>query len=206
MLDLTDLKALEFYFADHFDTLLFPVLAEHYLLRNEFSRAHKVSEIGLSHHPEFVPGLFIQARIYLEEGDLNSAEKTLKKILTMDPGHYQAHHLLADVQTKLGRAPSTLRRRYKKILEIYPGDERAREGLEKPISKEPPKAESPENLLGLSISPKLATFTLMAILKSQKLYDQALGVLSVMSGKEGADIKRIERERKELLRLLKVEE
>lgn len=35
----------------------------------------------------------------------------------------------------------------------------------------------------------------MSILKSQELYEQALQVLNVMAGKEGADMDRIEEER-----------
>ena len=38
---------LELYFADHFDTILFPVLAELYLNQNDLKRARKVCDIGL---------------------------------------------------------------------------------------------------------------------------------------------------------------
>ncbi|MEE9166439.1 MAG: hypothetical protein V3U24_03120 [Candidatus Neomarinimicrobiota bacterium] len=204
MPDLDDLKALESYFAHHFDSVLFPVLAEHYRERKDFPRAQKVLEIGFGYHPGFIPGLYVQAKIHLAEEDLKSAEEVSKRIIALDPRHYQAHLLLAEVQEKLGRAPSTLRRRYREILDIHPGDDRAREGLEKPKTV-PRKAGPAGDLANLSISPRMATFTLMAILKSQKLYDQALDVLTAMSRKEGADTERIDRERKELLILLKVE-
>lgn len=207
-MEFDDLTALELYFADHFDTVLFPLLAEHYLLQGDFQRAHKVCEIGLDHHPDFVPGLFIEARTYLAEGEIKRSEKILKRIKTLDPGHYQAHVLLAEVATQLGCADSTLRRLYSRILEINSGDEKARAWLEKPLKKEiklpPKKTTVREDLVNLSISPQLATFTLMTILKSQKLYDQALEVLVVMSRKEGADMERIEQEREELLNLLKM--
>ena len=209
-MDLNDLKDLEYYFAGNFDTVLFPVLAEHYLLNGDFQRAHKVSEIGLGHHPDFVPGLFIEARTYLSEGEMKKSEKILKQIIALDPGHYNAHILLAEVQTELGRADTTLRKLYSQILEINRDNEKARAWLEKPLTKEikPPseKTTVKGNLADLSISPQLATFTLMAILKSQKLYDKALEVLVVMSRKEEVDMERIEQERKELLKLLKIED
>jgi len=209
-MEFDDLTALELYFADHFDTVLFPLLAEHYLLQGDFQRAHKVCEIGRDHHPDFVPGLFIEARTYLAEGEMKRSEKILKRIKTLDPGHYQTHVLLAEVATQLGRADSTLRRLYSRILEINSGDEKARAWLEKPLKKEiklpPKKTTVKDDLVNLSISPQLATFTLMTILKSQKLYDQALEVLVVMSRKEGADMERIEQEREELLNLLKMQE
>lgn len=208
MPDLDNLKDLEFYFAHHFETVLFPVLAEHYLVTNDYSRAHKVLEIGLGYHPDFVEGLFIQAKTYLAEGDVKSSEKVFKKVIALDPGHYQAHVLLVQVQTELGRAPSTLRRLSKRILAINPGDKQAKAWLEKPIKRDRKarvkKPGKSGELAEVTISPQLATFTLMAVLKAQKLYDQALEVLAVMSQKEGADTERIEEERQDLLRLLKV--
>ena len=55
----------------------------------------------------------------------------------------------------------------------------------------------------LEVSPKLATFTLVAVLKSQKLYEQALEVLATMSSKHGVDKKRIAKEKKIIMDLLK---
>ena len=41
---------LELYFSDHFDTILFPVLADIYLKNKDFKRARKVCDIGLNYH------------------------------------------------------------------------------------------------------------------------------------------------------------
>ena len=41
---------LELYFADHFDTILFPVLADLYFEQDDLRRSRKVCEIGLKHH------------------------------------------------------------------------------------------------------------------------------------------------------------
>ena len=49
---------LELYFSDHFDTILFPVLADIYLKNKDFKRARKVCDIGLKHHQNDSAGLF----------------------------------------------------------------------------------------------------------------------------------------------------
>ena len=70
------------------------------------------------------------------------------------------------------------------------------------IRKNPATAEAVV-LSELEVSPKLATFTLVAVLKSQKLYEQALEVLAKMSSKHGVDKKRIAKEKKIIMDLLK---
>ena len=59
-MELNNLTELELYFADHFDTVLFPVLAEIYQNKGQYSRAKKVCEIGLGHHPESIDGQYIK--------------------------------------------------------------------------------------------------------------------------------------------------
>ena len=58
-MDITNQTELELYFADHFDTVLFPVLADIYQSKADYIRAKRVCEIGLEHHPESVDGQFI---------------------------------------------------------------------------------------------------------------------------------------------------
>ena len=77
MIDLKNKTALEFYFADHFDTVLFPVLADIYLKEDDLIRAKKVCEIGLEYNPNHAEGLYTFARVHLAEGDLKGAEKVL---------------------------------------------------------------------------------------------------------------------------------
>ena len=69
-MDLDSQIELEIYFADHFDTILFPVLADLYLKNNELNRARKVCEIGLKHHKNDPAGLFVLANIEKIEGNL----------------------------------------------------------------------------------------------------------------------------------------
>ena len=80
-MDLDSQIELEIYFADHFDTILFPVLADLYLKNNELNRARKVCEIGLKHHKNDPAGLFVLANIEKVEGNLKEAEKILEHVL-----------------------------------------------------------------------------------------------------------------------------
>ena len=67
---------LELYFADHFDTILFPVLANLYLNQNDLKRAKKVCDIGLKHHQNDSAGLFILAQIEkLAKSDVTKINK-----------------------------------------------------------------------------------------------------------------------------------
>ena len=107
-MDLTNLEHLEFYFADNFDTTLFPVLSEHYLLSEDLDRAAQVCKIGLSHDKDSLPGLFLQARVHMARKDLKYAELCLKKIIELDPSFFNAYLLLAEVQSGLKRSQAIL--------------------------------------------------------------------------------------------------
>ena len=61
-MELNNITELELYFADHFDTVLFPVLAEIYQRQGQYERAKLVCEIGLQHHTDSREGTFIGAQ------------------------------------------------------------------------------------------------------------------------------------------------
>ena len=68
-MNLNNQAELETYFADNFDTVLFPILADMYLNSRDLVRARKVCEIGLGYHPDHVDGRFILAMVELEAGN-----------------------------------------------------------------------------------------------------------------------------------------
>ena len=82
MIDLKDKTALEFYFADHLDTALFPALADIYLQTGDLRRAKKVCEIGLGYTPDNIDGIYTFAKVHLVGGNLKNAENVLKILLT----------------------------------------------------------------------------------------------------------------------------
>jgi len=218
-MNLTHLTELELYFADHFDTVLFPVLAEIYQDKGEYDRAKRVCEIGLEHHPNSIDGQFIISQAELGLGDLSAAEKWMKKVLIQVPDHKNAATSLPMVQEQLDRSPTTLKTSWKRAQEVDPGNQFAKDFLSDKKPKPKPKKKKEKKLSvstiphipkkdkskkplpkdlsveGVAISPRLATMTLVNVLKGQGLYHQALEVLDILEEK-GEDKKRIDGERK----------
>jgi tetratricopeptide (TPR) repeat protein len=206
---------LELYFADHFDTILFPVLAELYLNKNDLKRARKVCDIGLKHHQNDSAGLFILAQIERLEGNLKEAETALEQVLLFSDDHLAAAEMLCEIQTVLGRASNRLLKSWKHVLELdlenetaqafikkveLGDDKKSKKKILKPKKETnsqtvpqktdlPPEPKvAPRPLLDqqtepLEVSSRLATFTLVAVLKNQGLFDQALEVLDALEEK-----------------------
>ncbi|MFQ6612764.1 MAG: tetratricopeptide repeat protein [Fidelibacterota bacterium] len=211
-MDLNNQTELELYFADHFDTVLFPVLADIYQSKGDYIRAKKVCEIGLGHNPDNVEGQYILAKAELALGDLVTAEKLMKRVLKAVPDHLSAALTLPVIQEQLERSESTLKISWKRALKVDPENKLARDFLKnrKLVSKNKKKATTKsekavpstgptqpvpdKNLEGINISPRLATFTLVSVLRNQGLFHQALDVLDVLE-EQGKDRERINRER-----------
>lgn len=206
-MDITNQTELELYFADHFDTVLFPVLADMYQSKADYTRAKRVCEIGLEHHPESVDGQFILSQAEMALGNLTIAEKWLKKVLEKVPSHQAAAAALPVLQEQLGRSKNTLTESWKRAQNVDPTNEFANDFLTpaaKQVSKKKKNKETmPADIMieKASISPRLATFTLVHVLKGQELYQRALDVLDILEQK-GENKKQIEAERKSIQSML----
>ena len=207
---------LELYFADHFDTILFPVLADLYFRQDDLRRARKVCEIGLKHHENDSAGLFLLAQIEKQEGNLKEAEKLLERVLLVTRDHLSAAEALCEIQTVLGRATNRLLKSWKRVLDLNPKHKTAQSFIKKiegDSEKQKPKAvtktrvkpkptvekeasvpKKPKNNVPpppaindlsepLKVSSRLATFTLVSVLKNQGLFSQALDVLEALEEK-----------------------
>ena len=214
-MDLKNQIELELYFADHFDTILFPVLADIYFNQEDYRRARKVCNIGLGYHENDAAGRFVLAKVEKAEGNLKDAEKELKHVLKYSPDNIDAAIMYCEIQTVLGRSPSRLLTSWKKVLALDPSNQIAREFIakvespkvenkkNKTTSKKVSKRSSPkkvtkkvdENTDSLNVSVRLATFTLVNVLKNQALFYQALEVLDLLEQKgEDPDMIRLERD------------
>ena len=80
-----NLIELEIYFADHFDTILFPVLADIYFRQEDYRRARKVCNIGLGYHENDPEGRFLLAKVEKAEGNLKESERELEHSLKYAP-------------------------------------------------------------------------------------------------------------------------
>ena len=214
-MDLKNQIELELYFADHFDTILFPVLADIYFNQEDYRRARKVCNIGLGYHENDAAGRFVLAKVEKAEGNLKDAEKELKHVLKYSPDNIDAAIMYCEIQTVLGRSPSRLLTSWKKVLALDPSNQIAREFIakvespkvenkkNKTTSKKSSKRSTPkkvtkkgdENTDSLNVSVRLATFTLVNVLKNQALFYQALEVLDLLEQKgEDPDMIRLERD------------
>ena len=144
-------------------------------------------------------------------GNLAAAEKWMKKVLNQHPDHKSAATALPMVQEQLKRSPTTLKSSWKRAQSVDPNNQFAKDYLlarpkkkgkkKSNVSDFPIKNQStlpvPKNisLESISISPRLATFTLVNVLKQQGLYHQALVVLDILD-KKRENKKRIANERK----------
>ena len=205
-MDLKNQIELELYFADHFDTILFPVLADIYFIQEDYRRARKVCNIGLGDHENDAAGRFVLAQVEKAEGNLKESEKELKHALKYSPDNIQAAIMLCEIQTVLGRSPSRLLTSWKKVLALDPSNQTAKEFIEKVESdnkdKKQKKKPSTKTITKpaesgdtLNVSVRLATFTLVNVLKNQALFYQALEVLDLLEQKgEDPDMIRLERD------------
>ena len=214
-MDLKNQIELELYFADHFDTILFPVLADIYLNQEDYRRARKVCNIGLGYHENDAAGRFVLAKVEKAEGNLKDAEKELKHVLKYSPDNIDAAIMYCEIQTVLGRSPSRLLTSWKKVLALDPSNQIAREFIakvespkvenkkNKTTSKKASKRSTPKKVTkkvdedtdSLNVSVRLATFTLVNVLKNQALFYQALEVLDLLEQKgEDPDMIRLERD------------
>ena len=221
---------LELYFADHFDTILYPVLADIYLEQNDLKRGRKVCEIGLKHHENDPSGLFILALIEKSEGNLKEAESALELVLLYSADNLAAAEMLCEIQTVLGRASSRLLKSWKHVLALDQSNKTAKDFVKKvdktsvkkkmiTTSKKPEKQKTkrkspkqkPSSLKSeptldmasnpLKVSSRLATFTLVTVLNNQGLYGQALEVLDALE-KKGENPETIARERESIKKLM----
>jgi len=201
MVNQDERSRLEQQFADNFSSDVFTQLVDAYIEVGNFVQARKVCEIGLSYHPNHTEGLFLLAQICMGENDLEGAEKLLQILLVLDQKHIQAAHLLVTVQERLNRPPHILRRGWEHLLTLDPDNDQAKVFLKRlggtipePDKPAPPPVPEPPSAGTGGIKARMATFTLVAVLKDQGLYHQALEVLDVLE-KKGSDPERIKTER-----------
>ena len=122
--------------------------------------------------------------------------------------------MLCEIQTVLGRSPSRLLTSWKKVLDLDPSNQTAKEFIEKVESESKDKSQQKklptkkakksvakttkklsQSGESLNVSVRLATFTLVNVLKNQALFYQALEVLDLLEQKgEDPDMIRLERD------------
>ena len=65
-----------------------------HMRKKRVKEAIKVFEYYITVYPEAVSGRFLLIQAYLDDGQIDKAKETLKKVLTLDPGNKRAREWL----------------------------------------------------------------------------------------------------------------
>jgi len=208
---------LESHFSAHFDTTLFPILAEIYFQKGDHKHARQVLKIGLKHHPNSPDAFYILSKIEIVDGNLKIAEKLLKAVIKIIPAHINALHLLFEIQLELERSKNSIKQTANHLLKLLPNDKRYKNWnqksthyVPKPQDKEKPLERSivdssklPNvNEAKINVSPLIASITLARVFKKQGKYKHAMEILQMVKENNGSK-KSILKEEKELKKLIK---
>jgi len=224
-MNLDNIDDLKDYFINNPQSKLFSVLSEHYLLNNQIDKAQKICDIGLKFNFNSLDGMYVKSRIFILKEDFSKAEKILKKIIKDDPFFFNAYILLSEIYWRQGSL-FNLKKILKKILFFDPKSKYANDGLKKinqigynksTVDVKDKKQSTNKyksstldvtnvkNINDLKISKDLATFTMVEIFQNQKLYNEALAILTIMMTKKGLNKDNINSKKSELIQLLKQE-
>jgi tetratricopeptide (TPR) repeat protein len=142
-------RQLEHHFAENFDSLTYPLLADIYISEGQISRAKKVCLIGLDRHPNHPSGLYLAATLAIRDGDLAAAEKFLLQALQADEYHVGAAELLVAVRERLNRKKPILEQAYRKLLHANPLSRAAHERLDHLLAEKKMLEDIRRDLAGL---------------------------------------------------------
>ena len=116
------LKELEKIFSANSHSPVFPMLANIYYQKKLYKYAVKICKLGLNQDPSNLEGLYILAKTFLIQGEIEKAEQVLKNILRTCPFHLHSSLLLLHVLENLNRNKKVLETYAKKIHSFYPSN------------------------------------------------------------------------------------
>ena len=185
------------------ESILFPLIADLYLIDREYSKAEEICKIGLNHHPNHPDGLFVLAQINSQKKNYKVAEGILKDIFKSHTIYPEALNLLAEIQKIINRSLNTVKivkKKYKRF-DYTVAHQKTKKISRRKFSgtQNTVPSVSPIDLKPLKISPQLATLTLVKILEDQGLYPQALDILDILGEKEN-DKKKLTEYRDKILK------
>lgn len=100
---------------------LFVPLAEEYRKTGDIEMAIYVLTEGLKNNPGYVTARSTLGRLYLEQGNLASAQKELEEVITVIPDNLLAQRKLGDIYVLQGKTSEALQR-FKACLALNPDD------------------------------------------------------------------------------------
>lgn len=121
-----DVQFLENHLSENPASILFARLADAYLQLEKIDEAIKICEDGIKRYPFYATGHYVLGKSYLAKKLYEQAEKEFKRVLLFDPKFLSAHKNYGDLMKEIGWE-NTCETSYRKILQIDPLDESARE-------------------------------------------------------------------------------
>ena len=177
------------------------ILAKINLYKNKLRNGEQLLKQVVDENPVHINGLRILIEVMRSlNRSPNSTKKYIQKLLHILPNDEESLTLLASIdnsQTSTLETPSPVTPDKKVKSTASQKNVSKKETDEKPVVSKPV-----DKVFDVGMS--MATFTMVAVLKSQKNYRQALAVLGRLEEK-GTDVKRITKERAELELLLSAE-
>lgn len=206
-----NLLQLEAAFSNDFTSYVYVLLADEYLNNHDLGRAYTVAKIGQENHPNDIFGKYVLAKIYLLKNNIQKARKLLEEVLEIFPLHINARKLLIEIfkkqnnNEKLDYHIIELQKYLPNEASIKSSSEASslvNGGQSNEMDKEVAQNKShKKEKVNMSINNNMATFTFVDILISQKHYENALEVLSVLE-KKGRSKDRINQKRQEINKIL----
>lgn len=211
---MSEKSKLESYIRKNKNSYLTPILADRYIEEKKIKQALKICKNFLKKHPESTIGHFITAKAVIKKGNFEIGVEHLKKVIEIDPGFLEAYYKLIDVG-KSYLSTEEIKKLHKKILELNPFDKISKKELEntsetkdasqEELAKEKSLSFSTESAIEgsdekIELKIPIPTFTLVEVLKQQKLYDQALQVIFLLESKT-KDVAKAKKVREEIERL-----
>lgn len=178
---------LEKKFANNFSTNTFPLLAEIYLEEHDFYRARKVCEIGLDSDSKNSQGKYILAKIELLEGNTIKAERLLKSAYESYPNSIETLKLLIEVRDFLKRSAQETKKLVDYLLNKLPDDVFGHQWISNYKVNHSNISLDSNSHEAFKINSNICSITFYELLKDQKYYKIALGMLTQL--KENQEIK-----------------
>ena len=180
-------KELEHIFAEKFASDAFPILADLYYNKRQYTRAFKVCKVGLKHNPNNLLGQYVLSKIMILNNDFNQAERILQTVVQKDSNNINALLLLLELSIKLNRQPKILQKYLGKLLLSIPNNKKVKK-LNKQLLKQKLSSVQKDkqiiikktNPKSMKIADNMATKTMYQIIKKQKQYYVAKTILETM--------------------------
>ncbi|MEJ2503768.1 MAG: tetratricopeptide repeat protein, partial [Gemmatimonadota bacterium] len=117
-----EISRLELLHAAHPEGLVFPHLADAYRRAGRYAQAESLLRTGLRRHANYSSAHVVLARLRLDQGDHEQAERSFRRVLDLDPDNQVALEYLGRLSLEQGRLEEAVRHS-RHLHRLKPGEE-----------------------------------------------------------------------------------